>query len=93
MRRTLTAVACVLLLALCIWLMELVEPVEAPQPTPTEAQPTPTEAQPPTPTPTPEPTPGTVSIPSAALRCARPESGKPKTICLYCRAKEGKSQC
>lgn len=56
MRRTLTAVACVLLLALCIWLMELVEPVEAPQPTPTEAQP-------PTPTPTPEPTPGTVSIP------------------------------
>ena len=56
MRRTLTAVACVLLLALCIWLMELVEPVEAPQPTPTEAQPT-------TPTPTPEPTPGTVSIP------------------------------
>ena len=63
MRRTLTAVACVLLLALCIWLMELVEPVEAPQPTPTEAQPTPTEAQPPTPTPTPEPTPGTVSIP------------------------------
>ena len=70
MRRTLTAVACVLLLALCIWLMELVEPVEAPQPTPTEAQPTPTEAQPTpteaqptTPTPTPEPTPGTVSIP------------------------------
>ena len=63
MRRTLTAVACVLLLALCIWLMELVEPVEAPQPTPTEAQPTPTEAQPPTPTPTPSPTPGTVSIP------------------------------
>lgn len=56
MRRTLTAVACVLLLALCIWLMELVEPVEAPQPTPTEAQPT-------TPTPTPEPTPGTISIP------------------------------
>lgn len=56
MRRTLTAVACVLLLALCIWLMELVEPVEAPQPTPTEAQPT-------TPTPTPSPTPGTVSIP------------------------------
>lgn len=56
MRRTLTAVACVLLLALCIWLMELVEPVEAPQPTPTEAQP-------PTPTPTPEPTPGAVSIP------------------------------
>lgn len=56
MRRTLTAVACVLLLALCIWLMELVEPVEAPQPTPTEAQP-------PTPTPTPSPTPGTVSIP------------------------------
>lgn len=56
MRRTLTAVACVLLLALCIWLMELVEPVEAPQPTPTEAQPT-------TPTPTPEPTPGAVSIP------------------------------
>ena len=63
MRRTLTAVACVLLLALCIWLMELVEPVEAPQPTPTEAQPTPTEAQPTTPTPTPEPTPGTISIP------------------------------
>ena len=56
MRRTLTAVACVLLLALCIWLMELVEPVETPEPTPTEAQP-------PTPTPTPEPTPGTVSIP------------------------------
>lgn len=56
MRRTLTAVACVLLLALCIWLMELVEPVEAPQPTPTEAQT-------PAPTPTPEPTPGTVSIP------------------------------
>lgn len=56
MRRTLTAVACVLLLALCIWLMELVEPVEAPHPTPTEAQP-------PTPTPTPSPTPGTVSIP------------------------------
>lgn len=56
MRRTLTAVACVLLLALCIWLMELVEPVEAPEPTPTEAQT-------PAPTPTPEPTPGTVSIP------------------------------
>lgn len=56
MRRTLTAVACVLLLALCIWLMELVEPVEAPQPTPTEAQT-------PAPTPTPEPTLGTVSIP------------------------------
>ena len=33
MRRTLTAVGCVLLLALCIWLIELVEPVEAPQPT------------------------------------------------------------
>lgn len=58
MRRTLTAVACVLLLALCIWLMELVEPVEAPQPTPTATQ-TPTLA----PTPTPSPTPGTVSIP------------------------------
>ena len=56
MRRTLTAVACVLLLALCIWLMELVEPVEAPEPTPTEAQT-------PAPTPTPEPTLGTVSIP------------------------------
>ena len=56
MRRTLTAVACVLLLALCIWLMELVEPVEAPRPTPTEAQT-------PAPTPTPEPTLGTVSIP------------------------------
>lgn len=43
MRRTLTAVACVLLLALCIWLMELVEPVEAPQPTVTP-EPTPTPA-------------------------------------------------
>lgn len=43
MRRTLTAVACVLLLALCIWLMELVEPVEAPQPTITP-EPTPTPA-------------------------------------------------
>lgn len=43
MRRTLTAVACVLLLALCIWLMELVEPVEAPQPTVTP-EPTPTQA-------------------------------------------------
>ena len=63
MRRTLTAVACVLLLALCIWLMELVEPVEAPQPTPTEAQPTPTAAQTPMSSPTPSPTPGTVSIP------------------------------
>lgn len=58
MRRTLTAVACVLLLALCIWLMELVEPVEAPEPTPSATQ-TPTLA----PTPTPSPTPGTVSIP------------------------------
>ena len=56
MRRTLTAVACVLLLALCIWLMELVEPVETPKPTPTAAQT-------PAPTPTPSPTPGTVSIP------------------------------
>lgn len=56
MRRTLTAVACVLLLALCIWLMELVEPVEAPEPTPTEAQT-------PAPSTTPSPTPGTVSIP------------------------------
>lgn len=43
MRRTLTAVGCVLLLALCIWLMELVEPVEAPQPTVTP-EPTPTPA-------------------------------------------------
>ena len=43
MRRTLTAVACVLLLALCIWLMELVEPVEAPEPTVTP-EPTPTPA-------------------------------------------------
>ena len=58
MRRTLTAVACVLLLALCIWLMELVEPVEAPEPTPSATQ-TPTLA----PMPTPSPTPGTVSIP------------------------------
>lgn len=58
MRRTLTAVACVLLLALCIWLMELVEPVEAPQPTPTA-----TATQTPEPPPTPSPTPGTVSIP------------------------------
>ena len=32
MRRAATAVACVLLLALCIWCMELVEPVEAPEP-------------------------------------------------------------
>ena len=31
MRRVATAVACVLLLALCIWCMELVEPVEAPE--------------------------------------------------------------
>lgn len=58
MRRTLTAVACVLLLALCIWLMELVEPVEAPEPTPSATQ-TPTLA----PMPTPSPKPGTVSIP------------------------------
>ena len=43
MRRTLTAVGCVLLLALCIWLMELVEPVDAPQPTVTP-EPTPTPA-------------------------------------------------
>ena len=56
MRRTLTAVACVLLLALCIWLMELVEPVEAPEPTPPATQ-TPMSS------PTPSPTPGTVSIP------------------------------
>ena len=56
MRRTLTAVACVLLLALCIWLMELVEPVEAPEPMPSATQ-TPMSS------PTPSPTPGTVPIP------------------------------
>ena len=56
MRRTLTAVACVLLLALCIWLMELVEPVEAPEPTPSATQT-------PVPSSTPSPTPGIVSIP------------------------------
>lgn len=37
MRRAATAVACVLLLALCIWCMELVELVEAPQPPETPA--------------------------------------------------------
>ena len=51
MRRVLTAVACVLLLALCIWLMELVEPVDAPEPAATQ-----------TPTPTPAPTPGVLVI-------------------------------
>lgn len=50
MRRVLTAVACVLLLALCIWLMELVEPVDAPP------------AATPTPTQTPTPTPGVLVI-------------------------------
>lgn len=42
MRRTAAAVACVLLLALCIWLMELAsrptEPAEAPEPEAVEAQ-------------------------------------------------------
>ena len=52
MRRVLTAVACVLLLALCIWLMELVEPVDAP----------PAATQTPPPTPTPTPTPGVLVI-------------------------------
>lgn len=53
MRRTLTAVGCVLLLALCIWLMELVEPVEAPEPAATQT---------PTPVPTTTPTPGVLVI-------------------------------
>ena len=45
MRRTAAAVACVLLLALCIWLMELMElasrsaePAETPEPEAVEAQ-------------------------------------------------------
>ena len=50
MRRTLTAVACVLLLALCIWLMGLVEPVDAPEPTPSATQtPAPSSTASPTP--------------------------------------------
>lgn len=52
MRRTLTAVACVLLLGLCIYLMDLHSrpPVDAP---PAATQ---------TPTPTPTPTPGVLVI-------------------------------
>lgn len=30
---------------------------------------------------------------NAALRCARPESGKSKTIRLYCKARKEISQC
>lgn len=57
MRRVLTAVACVLLLALCIYLMDLHSrpPVEAPEPAATQ---TPT----PTPTPIPTQTPGVLVI-------------------------------